>query len=170
MLKLIAKLFKALNSNVNSAELAHAFSCGFVLGFMPKNNLLWYLVFVFILFIKINKPLYLITVLIGSSVAPFMDSYFDTIGYEFLTIPQLAPYFARLIEIPFVGFSKFNNTVVIGSLLSGLILYVPLYFLGKLVVFIWRKFFAGKIKNMKVTKLFYKIPLVSKVRELMEAE
>ena len=51
MIKAIAKLFKALNANVNPGEIAHAFSCGILLGLMPKNNVFWYLLFIFILFI-----------------------------------------------------------------------------------------------------------------------
>ena len=44
MLKKLIKLLQAFNGNVNPAEIAHAFACGAILGLMPKNNLLWYLV------------------------------------------------------------------------------------------------------------------------------
>ncbi len=168
MIKILAKLLKALNTNVNSAELAHAFSCGFILGFMPKNNVFWYLVFIFILFIKINKPVYLLAVLLSSFIAPFADSYFDTVGYAFLTIPELSDIFAKLIEIPFVGFTKFNNTVVMGSFLCGLILYIPLYFIAKAIVYLWRKYVAERIRNTKLAKGFQALPFVTKVQSLME--
>ncbi len=168
MIKILAKLLKALNSNVNSAELAHAFSCGFILGFMPKNNFLWYLVFIFVLFIKINKPLYLLSVLFSSFLAPLFDGCFDSVGYAFLTLPQFSDFFAALIEIPFVGFTKFNNTVVIGSLLCGLVIYVPLYFLAKILVHLWRKYFAERLRNLRVVKAFQKLPLIEKVKSLVE--
>ena len=170
MIKSIVKLFKALNANVNPGEIAHAFSCGILLGLMPKDNLLWYLVFVFILFIRINKPMYLIMILIGATFSPVLDGLFDTVGYAFLTIPSLAGFFGTLLEIPFVGFTKFNNSVVMGSLLCGLVLYVPLYFLGRLFVSLWRKHIAAAIRQSKLAKLIANLPLLGKVAGMVGGE
>ena len=50
----IVKLFKSLNTNSHPGEIAHAVAIGMVLGFMPKNNVLWYILFVCFLFIRIN--------------------------------------------------------------------------------------------------------------------
>ena len=163
MIKAIVKLFKALNANVNPGEIAHAFSCGILLGLMPKDNLLWYLVFVFILFIRINKPMYLIMILIAATFSPVMDGLFDTVGYAFLTIPQFSGFFGWLLEVPFVGFTKFNNSVLMGSLLCGLVLYVPMYFLGRLFVSLWRKHIAAAIRQTKLVKLLSNLPVVAKI-------
>lgn len=163
MIKFIVKLLKALNANVNPGEIAHAFACGAILGLMPKNNLLWYLVFAFVLFVRINKPAYLIMILIGSAVSPAFDGLFDTIGYAFLTIPALSGIFGTLLEIPFVAFTKFNNSVVMGSFLCGIVLYVPVYFLGRALVFLWRKYAADIIRNSKIAKVINKMPLIAKI-------
>ena len=80
MIKKLVKLLKALNGNVNPGEIAHAIACGAILGLMPKDNLFWYLVFVFILFVRINKPAYLLTILLGAAVSPAFDGFFDTVG------------------------------------------------------------------------------------------
>lgn len=170
MIQPIVKLFKALNANVNPGEIAHAFSCGIVLGFMPKDNLLWWLVFVFILFIRINKPMYLIMLLIASTFAPVLDSLFDTVGYAFLTIPAFSGFFGALIEIPFVGFTKFNNSVVMGSLLCGAVLYVPAYVLGRLSVSLWRRHIAAAIRHSKVAKIFAQLPVVAKISGMIGAK
>ena len=170
MIKVIAKLFKALNANVNPGEIAHAFSCGILLGLMPKNNVLWYLVFVFLLFVRINKPMYLLMTLVASCFAPWLDGLFDTVGYAFLTIPSLSDIFAKLIEIPFVGFTKFNNTVVMGSFLCGLVFYIPAYFIGRLFVFLWRRYITAFMRKTKITKVVAKLPLVSKIASLVGDE
>ncbi len=166
MLKKLIKLLKAFNGNVNPGEIAHAFACGAILGLMPKNNLLWYLVLVFILFIRINKPAYLIMILVGAAVSPAFDGLFDTVGYAFLTIPALSGFFAMLIDIPFVAFTKFNNSVVMGSFLCGIVLYVPLYFAGRGLVFVWRKYAADFIRNSKIAKAINKLPLVAKIASM----
>lgn len=170
MLKTIVKLFSALNANVNPGEIAHAFSCGILLGLMPKDNLLWWLVFVFILFIRINKPMYLIMAVIASTFSPVMDGLFDTVGYAFLTIPQFSGFFAWLLELPFVGFTKFNNSVLMGSLLCGLVLYLPMYILGHLLVSLWRKHITFWVRNSKLTKVVAKLPLLSKIAGMVGGE
>ena len=170
MIKAIAKLFKALNANVNPGEIAHAFSCGILLGLMPKNNVFWYLLFIFILFIRINKPMYLLMTLLASAFAPFLDGLFDTVGYAFLTIPSLSDFFGQLFEIPFVAFTKFNNSLVIGSFLCGLVFYIPAYFIGRLFVFLWRKYITAFMRRTKITKVIAKLPLVSKIASLVGDE
>ena len=55
MLKWISGLFKALNANQNPAEMAHGLALGVMLGLMPKNNALWYLILVFFLFAIISS-------------------------------------------------------------------------------------------------------------------
>ncbi len=170
MLKSIVKLFSALNANVNPGEIAHAFSCGILLGLMPKDNLLWWLVFIFILFIRINKPMYLLMVLIASTFSPVLDGLFDDVGYAFLTIPSLSGFFGNLLEIPFVGFTKFNNSVVMGSLLCGLVIYIPMYFLGRLIVFLWRKYITHLIRKSPISKAVKKLPLIAKIAGMVGGE
>ncbi len=163
MVKSISNLLKSFNSNVNPGEIAHAFSCGAILGLMPKDNLFWYLVFLFILFIRINKPSYLIMILVGAAISPAFDSLFDNVGYWFLTIPAFSSFFRTLLDIPFVAFTKFNNSVVMGSFLCGILFYVPIYFFGRFLIFIWRKYAASFIKNSKVYKLINQLPFISKI-------
>ncbi len=163
MISKIVKLLKALNANVNPAEIAHAFSLGLLLGFLPKDNLLWYLIFVFVLFIRINKPMYLIMVLIGSALSPALDSLFDVTGCFILTLDGLQGLFRTLVEIPFVAFTKFNNSVVMGALVCGIVLYIPVYFLGRLFVASWRKYLTPIMRHSKIAKIFTKLPLVSKI-------
>ncbi len=168
MISFIAKLLKALNANTNPGEIAHGIACGFLLGLMPKSNLLWYIIFIFVLFIKINKPAYLIMLAAGSSIAVLLDPLFDTVGYSVLTINSLYPFYARLIDIPFVFFTKFNNTVVMGSLVCGIILYIPVYVLGRIFVKAWRKYGVPAMRHSKLIKIINQIPIVSKVASAME--
>lgn len=166
MIGYIVKLFKSLNANANPAEIAHAFSIGFLLGILPKNNLLWYLLFVFFLFVRINKGAYFLIMILFSCIAPLFDPLFNTTGYTVLEFTPLTPAFSTLIDIPFAGFTRFNNTVVMGSLVSGLALYIPLYILGRLFVKAWRASIASKLRTCKLVTAFYKLPLVNKIQAI----
>ena len=168
MISFIAKLLKALNVNTNPGEIAHGIACGFLLGLMPQSNLLWYLIFIFVLFIKIHRPSYLLMILLGSSVAVLLDPLFDGVGYSVLTVSSLYGFYARLIDIPFVSFTKFNNTVVMGSLVCGLVLYVPVYVLARVLVRLWRKYGVPAMRHSRIIKIVNQVPIVSKIVSAVE--
>jgi uncharacterized protein (TIGR03546 family) len=166
MLKFIVKFLKALNSNSHPGEIAHAVCLGMLLGFLPKNNIFWFIITVFVLFMRINKGALVLCTLCFSLLAPLFDPLFDTVGYWFLTLPKLEPVFAWLLDIPFVGFTKFNNTIVMGSLLVSLGLYIPVYWLVRLFLKYWRAFLAPAVRKTKLVAFLSKLPLVVKIGEM----
>ncbi|MBR5966535.1 MAG: TIGR03546 family protein [Treponema sp.] len=168
MLKWISGLFKALNANQNPAEMAHGFALGVMLGLIPKNNALWYLVLVFFLFVRINKPTYLLTMLVVSYFAWMLDPVFDSLGYAVLTLKPLESAFAFLVDVPFVGFTKFNNSIVMGSFLFSLIIYIPLFVLGIFFVKFWRAKIAPSFIRSPFYKAVSNLPVIGKIFEAFE--
>lgn len=168
MLKFFVKLFNAINSNSNPGEIAHAISIAMILGFMPKNNAFWYVLAVFFLFVRINKGALMLFTALFSLLAPSLDGVFDQLGYAILTIPQMQGFYATLIDIPFVAFTKFNNTIVMGSLVGGLILYIPIYIISRLITFFWRAKLVPVLRKTKLIMFIKKIPLVSRVSEISD--
>lgn len=163
MLSYIIKLLKALGANSKPSQIANSFCIGFILGVMPKNNLLWWLVFVFFMFVRINKAGYFIMMLLGAFISPYLDPTFHKIGEFVLTYEPLVPVYSRLLEIPFVGFTRFNNTIVCGSLVAGIIAYIPLYIFMLVFIWVWRKWIAPFFNRSKVVKMFFQLPLVRKL-------
>ena len=163
MISYIVKLLKALNTNSHPGEIAHAVAIGMLLGFMPKDNALWYLLFVFFLFVRVHKGALLLTVLAASLLARLFDPLFDAIGYAVLTFSPLEPVYAALLDIPFVAFTKFNNTIVAGSLVFSLILYIPVYVLIRILIKSWRTHLAPALARSKFMQAFYQIPFISKI-------
>lgn len=171
MFSYIAKIINALNANVKPSQIANGFCLGLILGFVPKTNLLWYILFVFFLFVRVNKGAYLLFTLVGSLVAPRLDVFFDNIGYKVLMLPQLVPTFSKLIDIPFVGFTKFNNTIVAGSLVCGMAAYIPLFILIVLFVKVYRQSIAPAINNSALADAIRKVPLIGDIiKKVAEAK
>ena len=148
MLSFIVNFFKSLNSNSRPEQIANSFCIGLILGFMPKNNLLWFIVFVFFAFVRINKCGYGIMILLGSIFAPLENIY------------------AFLLDLPLVGFTKFNNTVLSGSLICGLLAYIPLFVLLMLFIKLWRSRLSPALNNSRIVKAFYRLPLAKKISSL----
>jgi len=166
MFKKLIKILKLLNSNSKASQIANSFCIGMILGLMPKNNLLWFLILVFFMFVRIHKACYGIMILLGALISPCLDPLFDKVGYAVLTFAPMENAFANLLDVPFVGFTRFNNTVVMGSLVCGLIAYIPVFFLAEGFVYAWRRWIAPVLIKSKVLKAFYKVPLIKKIVEL----
>lgn len=166
MLKAFVKFLQALNSNRNPSEVANALCMGILLGFMPKNNALWFVIFIFFFFVRINKPAYLIMIALMSQLTWLLDPLFDDIGYKILTIPGLGNFFGNLLEVPFVGFTKFNNSIVMGALACGLALYIPLFICFRYLVLLWRKKVTPKLGDSAVMKVMQKLPLIGKIIDI----
>ncbi len=168
MLKPFVKLIQALSSNTAPSQIAHAFSCGILLGFLPKDNILWYLLFVFMLFMRLQRGLFALSIIVGSLLTALLDPTFDSVGTAILTNEALIPYFVKLLNIPFVAFTKFNNTIVMGSLFCGIIMYIPCYVFARIFTLLWRKYMATYVRKIKFLTAIKQVPGIKKIIELVE--
>lgn len=167
MFKTIIRFLQALNSNHHPGEIAHAICLGMILGFLPKSNALWYIFTVFFVFMRVNKASLTIFTVLFSLLAPSLDPLFDTIGYKFLTLEPLVPFFSKILDIPFVGFTKFNNTIVSGSILFSIACYIPVYLLVRFFIKFWRTTLAPVVRKTKLIVFLSKIPLIKKIGEIV---
>ena len=106
MIKALTTLIKSLSSNTNPGALAHAFCCGMLLGFLPKNNILWYILFILIFFMRIQRTVFSLSTLTFSLLSPLFDPFFHDIGFWILSLEKASPFYSFLLNIPFVAFTK----------------------------------------------------------------
>lgn len=163
MFRYIKRFFLALNANAHPGDIAHAVSLGLILAFVPKGNLLWPLLLAFTFFIRSNKGAFFLSMILLTFVAPLLDPLFETIGYGVLTFGPLQGAFEAMYQTPFVGLTKFNNTVVAGSLVAGLALYVPVYLLFMALVKAYRDILQPKIVNSKLYLAFLNLPIIKQI-------
>lgn len=167
MLDFFVKIFKSLNSNSHPGEIAHALSIGVIMGCMPKDTVLWYILFIFFLFFRIHKGAFFLTALSVSFIAGFADPLFDKLGYAVLTAQPLQGIFTALLDIPLFAFTKINNTIVMGSLLGSLILYIPVYSITIILVRVWRVRLAPAFSQSKFMHIIYKVPFIKKIVNIL---
>ena len=167
MFKSILKFLKSLNSNSHPGEIAHAVCLGMILGFMPKDNAFWYVLTVFFLFMRINRGSLVVFTFLFALLAPALDNVFHSLGYSFLTIESLAPVFRTLLDIPFVAFTKFNNTIVMGSFFVSLMAYIPVYIIARIFIKYWRAFLAPAVRKSKLITILSKLPLIKKIGDMI---
>ena len=157
----IAKVIAALNANNRSTEIGAAIAYAFLLALIPAGNLLWIALLLLSFFVKINNAMMFVFLAVFSLFAGLFDPVTDFFGYAVLKAGFLAPWWTALANTPFVPWTKFNNTLVMGGLVFGLICFVPLTWLGTALVRAWRSGVRERLYNLKAVQAFLKWPIVS---------
>ena len=124
-----AKVFVAINSNKKTSQVALAISFAFLLALIPKANLFWISLFTLTFFLKINQAVEMVFLAVFSMFLDFLDIFLDKIGFAILTVPTLGDFFTKLFNTPFFFLTKYYNSLVMGGLLVGLVMFVPIYLL-----------------------------------------
>lgn len=167
-IKWIATLIIAINANSRAGEIAAGAACGFLLALLPAGNLLWIAFFLIFFFTKINLGAEFLFIALFKFIAPLLDGLLHGIGYIALTQPVLKGIFTSLYNIPLIPYTRFNNTVVMGSLITGIVLWLPFFFLIRQLVLLYRKNLRDKIAGSRLAVRFRRFPLVISIARAVQ--
>lgn len=152
-MKLIKKLFKALNADSDPGEIAGGVILGLILGLTPAFALHNLIVIGLIIILKVNISAAVFSSILFGLIGHFIDPLSVVVGEKLLTWGALESFWASLYNMPVVPLAKFNNTVVMGSMVLSLVLMAPVFILAKKFVIIYREKFASKVDKLKIVKL-----------------
>lgn len=167
MIKYVTSFFRAINANAHPGDIAHAVALGLFLAILPKNNLTFTFLFFLSIFIRINKGAFFISFILFGFVTPFIDVLINNIGFWAVQLSFLRPIFIALENIPFVALFKLSNTMVLGGIIWGLILYIPVYILTRIIIAKYRKYMQPAV-NVKGVGLLGKIPLLRHLTKISD--
>lgn len=114
-------------------QLALGMAFGVAVGLIPKDSLLPYAIAVIAILSTANLLCFAIAVIAAHVVSPALDHLTHLIGSWFLTFDPLEPFWVTLSELPLVPWTRFNNTVVMGTLILGILIAVPVYTMTRMV-------------------------------------
>jgi|SRR6185312_3864640 len=154
LLKQIFQFFRLLNSDTGTNPLAAGLACGLILGFSPFLSLQTLIVLICCFFFRIQLGGALLSAFFFKFIAYLIDPISDPLGRSVLESSTLHPLFVSLYNIPFIPLTRFNNSVVMGSGLIGLILLVPAFFLFKAGIIKYRATVVAKYKQSKIWKFW----------------
>ena len=151
-LSLLRQFISGLTSDTDPSQIGWGIALGFLIGLLPKATLTAQLLLVLLMMLRVNIPMALITVLLMTFVNPLMDKLTDPVGYYLLTSSALYPLWTKLYNMPVVPWTGFNNTVLTGGLVVGLVLMTPVYLVGKRFGIYYNSKFRDKLVNSKFVK------------------
>lgn len=160
ILQQLFNLIKLLNSEKGEVSIAAGFALGMVLGFVPANALIIGAIFFFFCILRINGAAMFLAWPLFKLLAFPLDPLFDRLGYALLTWPALQSLWTKAYNAPLLPWTRFNNSVVAGSLAAGLILFLPALFFFRWLIrryreSVWRRLSESKpMKVLKATTLY----------------
>ncbi|MBC7370423.1 MAG: TIGR03546 family protein [Bdellovibrionaceae bacterium] len=154
LLKQIFAFFKLLNSETGTNQLAAGLACGLILGFSPMLSIQAFIVLFLIFFFRIQMGAALLSAFFFKFVAFIFDPVADTLGRTVLEAPGLRPLFVTMYNMPLVPLTRFNNSIIMGSGIVGLILVVPAFFVFKALIIKYRATVVARLKGTKFWKAF----------------
>ncbi|MFO8042390.1 MAG: TIGR03546 family protein [Alkalispirochaeta sp.] len=162
----IARLIASLNANRRPGEIAAGIAMGVWLALLPAGNLLWVALFLVTVFLKLNLAIELLILALLSPLAGLADGQLHLLGSAILMAEGLEGVFTGLYNLPLLPFTRFNNTVVMGALVAGAVLWIPIFFLGRILVRVYRRSVHPRLAESKIVKGIQRIPGVSRLISL----
>ena len=151
LLKLIQSLIKALHSDGTPGQLAAGLVLGSILGLTPLLNLHNAIVFGLIIICNVSFPGAMLGWALFTPIGFLLDPLFDTVGRSLLLdVAALRPLWTALSNVPVLPLTNFNNTVVLGSAVTTLVLLVPLYFFFRWAVARYRATVGARIRQSRI--------------------
>lgn len=163
---LIKSFINILREGQTPAQVAGGFALGTLIGFSPMLTFQGVLVWLLILVLDVNFAAALLALTACKLVAYLMDPLFHSLGYVVLVkIDFLQAFWTTLYNAPIAPLTRFNNTVVMGSFVVALILFVPVYFGMKQLVVAYRTHIHSRFEKMKIYQVLDRSKLVNYYRK-----
>jgi uncharacterized protein (TIGR03546 family) len=152
ILKQIFAFIKLLNSDTGTISLAAGMTCGFILGMTPSLSLHSLIVFLILFFFRIQIGAALLTAFFFKFIAFILDPAFHAIGTKVLEIESLQGLYTSLYNMPIIPFTRFNNSIVMGSAVITFALSPLVFILSRLFIIKYRVIVVARFKETKIWK------------------
>jgi uncharacterized protein (TIGR03546 family) len=150
----------ALNGNVKKSQIAAGFAWGMLLGLVPMSNFFGIVLFIVSFFFNHNHGAKIFGLAIVKLLTPIIAPGLDVLGWQLLHIESLQPLFTTMFNMPFVPLTRFNNTLVMGGFVGGILLWLPVFFIFMGLIPLYRNYLAPRIRESKVFKKIAGSPLL----------
>ncbi len=169
-IQILSNFIRVLRAGQTPRQVAGGFALGSIAGFSPiltlQGLLLWLLIFV----LDVNLSAAFLAFTVFALIAYLFDPMFHELGYYLLVqVDGLRDFWTALYNAPLAPLTRFNNTLVLGSLVGAIILSPLVYFAMKRFVVAYRTHLGSRIEKWKVYQVVRNNKIVQwyqKIRDL----
>lgn len=146
----VLKIIKLINSEQDPMQLSLGFAFAMIVGMTPLLSLHNLLVLLLILVLRVNLSAFLLGWALFSGIAWMLDPWFHDFGTTILQHASLQSLWTDMYNNSLWRLTRFNNTVVMGSLAVSLAAFIPLVLLGNLLVRRYRVHVVGWVRSSRI--------------------
>ena len=121
-------------------QIALAIAFGVMLGLVPKENLIAFVLVLTLFLLRCNLGFGILAAALVSILTPRLDAGVNLLGSKLLANASVIDLETTLYHYPLIAWTSLNNTLVLGSVVVGVIAFLPVY----MVVFAFCRFFQPK--------------------------
>ena len=153
LVKLVRSLIATLHSDGSPAQLAFGVALGAALGLTPIMNAHNLLVLLLLAVLNVSFAAGMLAWAVFVPIGFLLDPLFDRLGrFLLVDLEGLRPVWGTMDNVPGLALTNFNNTVVLGSVVGWLLLFIPIFFAARYGVVRYRATLGAKVVNSR----FYK--------------
>jgi uncharacterized protein (TIGR03546 family) len=151
LLKLVQSLIRTLHSEGTPGQVAAGVALGAALGLTPLMNVHNLLIVALILVLNVSVGGAMLGWALFLPLGFALDPVFDRVGRELLLeTPALSSTWTTWFNSPVLPYTNFNNTIVLGSLITWLILLVPVFLAARYGVARYRETVGERVRRSRL--------------------
>jgi len=154
MIKMIANLLKILNSDADPSQISLALGFALLSGLLPFFSPVTLLILLVVFLLRVNLSAYLLGTAFFSGVAYLLDPLLHRIGLAILTAGPLEGLWTTLYNSTLWRIQRFNNSVVMGGLVFGILCFVPLVLLANALIRRYRENVLAWVRKTRLMQAF----------------
>lgn len=150
MLKMIAKLLKVLNSDADPSQISLAVGFALLSGLLPFFSPLNLLVLFVVFLLRVNLSAYFLGTAFFAGIAYLIDPLLHRIGLALLTATTLEGLWTAMYNSTLWRIQRFNNSVVMGGVVFGVLSFVPLVLLSNALIRRYREHVLAWVRKTRI--------------------
>lgn len=149
----IRLLLKAMVMESTPRQMSLGLALGVCVGLVPKGNLLAITLGVLLAATRVNLAIASCAIVVCAFGSGYLDSFFDQVGGFVLQISWLQGMYTEMANMPFMPWTDYNNSIVMGSFVIGLLLIWPVHRLSRPVFEKYSAKLAKHARHWWVTRI-----------------
>ena len=154
MIRALAKLLRVLNSETEPGQISLGFCFALVAGLTPLWSLHNVVVLLLVLVLRVNLSAFLLGLVCFTGLAYLLDPLFHHLGLALLTAGSLQSFWTSLYNSTLWRLERFNNSIVMGSLVFSLAAFVPFYLLCNILIRRYRLHVLQWVQRTRLMQFF----------------
>ena len=153
ILRPLRLLFKALVIESTPTQMSYGLALGVMMGIIPKGNLLAIVLGFCIAATRVNLAIAACAAVALTFASSWFDAAFDQVGVYVLDQPSLRAFWEAVYDTPMMPWTDFNNSIVMGSFVCGLLLVWPVHRISRPFFQKYTEKLARHVRHWWITKI-----------------